>query len=273
MSAGPPRCVRRVAAGAGAGDICPVPKGAATQAGGRLGAAQGTPAGRRPVPITRRAAPVRHRPALRARSRPARRGRAGVRRPCGGPAMAPPAPKPARGLLPPCHPATHSESRSPCPPAVPRSASGMTALLAAPLALLLGACGPNADLSVAAGTGANPQLPPPKDALDPHRAHRRGARLDAGRHAAGGAGAVDQALRHRPRPSALAARAAQRRRARRRDQRPAQARGRQGHQGLDHEEGDGARRRRRAERQPHHPAARRRRRRHRRDAQRAARRG
>ena len=86
--------------------------------------------------------------------------------------------------------------------------------------------------------------------------HRARSRLEAGRNSHRGRGLRSQCLRHRTGPSALAVRAAQRRRAGGRDQRPAWQRRSQGHQGQDHGLGDAEGRCRRAQPEPHQVAAR-----------------
>ena len=144
--------------------------------------------------------------------------------------------------------------------------------LALPLACALAACGDSAKLVTP--RGHRPAAGPARacQARDPHGQHRARDGLARRRRADAGRGAGRHRLRARPRPSALAVRAAERRRAGRRDQRAAAAGGRQGPQGQGDEGGDEARRRRRAERQPHHAAARCRRRRCRRTAHRVPRR-
>ena len=90
------------------------------------------------------------------------------------------------------------------------------------VALGLAACGEKATLPVEAGIGPSPQLPPPNQTLiptvniAPAEGWPAGGNADAGRRAS-----RSHAFADRPRPSALALRAAERRRARRRDQRAA----------------------------------------------------
>ena len=136
------------------------------------------------------------------------------------------------------------------------------ALLTIALAALA-ACGERARLPVAAGIGPQPVLPPPNKTLLPtvNIAPARGWPEGATPTAA--PGPRSRQLRRGARSSALAVRAAQRRRAGRRDQCAAPTRERRGPQGLGDEALDEPGRRRGAERRPHHAAARRRRRRRR----------
>jgi hypothetical protein len=88
-------------------------------------------------------------------------------------------------------------------------------------------------------------------------ARREGRRLDRRGDVDPSAGHDRHALRRRPRPSALAPRPAQRRRARRRDERAAAARRWEGYQGLAHGPVHETKRRQDAEREPHHALSRR----------------
>ena len=116
------------------------------------------------------------------------------------------------------------------------------------VAVLLAGCGDNSQLPEQASTGSNPTFPAPQKSFiptvniapakgwpDDGKAHRR--RRPCG-----------QRFRQRPRASALALRAAERRRAGRGKQRAGSARRRQGHQRLDLQARAEARRRRHAER-------------------------
>ena len=85
-------------------------------------------------------------------------------------------------------------------------------------------------------------------AMDPDGRGRACDRLAGRRQAGRGRGLGGRSLRRGPRPSALALRAAERRRAGRRDQRTAAARTQTGLKGLGHEDGHEVGRRRRAER-------------------------
>ena len=140
-----------------------------------------------------------------------------------------------------------------------------------PLALLcllaLAACGDEATHTVAEGQGPSPKLPPPRPEPDPYRQHRPRPRLGRGRHAEAGRRAARRRLRRGAGPSALAHRAAERRRAGGRDQRARRGRrtargSRAGSSSASKQGRAGAS----AQRQPHHAAARRRRRRRRGDA-------
>ena len=102
-----------------------------------------------------------------------------------------------------------------------------------------------------------------------HGAHRAGQRLAGGREASAAAGTDGHRVRHGPRASALGVRAAERRRAGRRDERARRSpRRAKGIKGWIMKQVMKKARRRRAERQPHHAAARRRRRRRGRNAKR-----
>ena len=91
---------------------------------------------------------------------------------------------------------------------------------------------------------------------DSRRRHRAGRRLDAGRQARRRRRARGERVRARSRSSALAVRAAEWRRPRRRDGGARQQRRSQGHQTVRHGPGDEESRLRDAERRSHHAAAR-----------------
>ena len=146
------------------------------------------------------------------------------------------------------------------------STSGI-ALFVAIAALAGTACTHSSDLPESAGFGPDPTLPAPDTSLVPVVKVAPARGWPPGIQPVPGAGAVRDRLRDRARPSALAARAAQRRRAGRRDQRArAPAKDGKGIKGWFFKQVSEEGRRRGAERQPHHAAARRRRRRRRRDA-------
>ena len=148
----------------------------------------------------------------------------------------------------------------------------VTALSVASLPSCLAGCGDSAKLPEQASTGANPPIPEPDQILHSHRQHRPRQGLAGRRQADAGRRARGHRLRRRARSSALALRAAERRRAGRRDQRAAQRpEDGKGIKGWVMKQVQKQGRRRRAERQPHHAAARRRRRRRRRDAHRVPR--
>ena len=113
------------------------------------------------------------------------------------------------------------------------------------LAMSLGR-GPPAPRRPPPASGRIRCCPHPKSSLLPTVKIATAEGWAAGREADRGRGPRGDALRRRPRPPALALRAAQRRRARRGDQRAAE--GERGRQGLGHEAGheEGRRRRRRA---------------------------
>ena len=98
----------------------------------------------------------------------------------------------------------------------------LRAAAAAASLLVLVACGDVSGSAKSEGIGPEPSLPPPQPLADPDRQHRARERLAGRRRAAAGARRGGARLRQRARPSALALRAAERRRAGRRDQRAAE---------------------------------------------------
>ena len=104
------------------------------------------------------------------------------------------------------------------------------------LALPLAACNdPKDTATVAQSYGPSPTLPPPEHSWIPTVNIATVNRWPDGAKPTAANGMTVNGVRDRARASALALRAAERRRAGRRDQRAAEAGRRQGHQGLDHE--------------------------------------
>ena len=120
----------------------------------------------------------------------------------------------------------------------------------------LGGCGSAAKLQVENGTGPDPTLPPPEKSLIPTVKIAPAVGWPDGGMPGRGGRHAGRRLCGQARSPALALRAAERRCPRRGDRRARAPGGRQGHQGLLHEEGDEARGLRGSERQSHHAAAR-----------------